>query len=74
MSYVFLFLFMFNGNATSYVAVPQPSMDICEHNGKILVSGSGFFTIKSNAPFDSYDCKDLSSKLPDDTTWNTRNQ
>ena len=72
LSFIFLFLFSFCGNATSYVAIPQPSMEICKNNGEQLIKESGSFTSLHTGPFNAYKCLDMSKSLPYDFTWDIK--
>lgn len=70
MTFIFLFLFGMYGNETSYSVVPQPSMEVCEHNGTRLTTGNGgIFAPNYNQPFNRYQCVDMSKPLPDSFKW-----
>ena len=65
------------GSSSSYTIVPQPSMDVCNHNGSILVNPpndktSMWETIgRANThPYNNFKCVDLSKELPVDFVWN----
>lgn len=64
-------------NSTSYTVVPQPSMDVCNHNGTILVNppNSNFSNWRTigdvnHYPYNNFKCVDLSKELPVDFIWN----
>lgn len=70
-SFIFLFLFLIDGE-TAYRIVPQPSIEVCEINGKALTKDSLTEWRIRNGPFNYYQCVDMSKPLIN-FKWNLNN-
>lgn len=69
-TYIFLFLFSFSGNSTTHTVVPQPSMEVCENNGHVMVNANrGGMISFDGPPYNYYMCIDMSKPLPYNFKW-----
>lgn len=72
-SFIFLFLFSIQGDETAYSVVPQPSIEVCENNGVALTRDSQTYWTLHSAPFNYYQCVDMSKPLIS-FKWNLKNE